>query len=68
MEEDAEDGTEDDTDPIKLVEDDVEDGGPGRKLVEDDVVEMVDESAVVPRCAAFPRAADDLQMSCSSPK
>ena len=52
----------------KLVEN-VEDSGAGSKLVvEDDVVEVVDKSTAVPRCAAFPRAADVLQMSCSSLK
>ena len=54
----------------RSVEEDVEDGG---KPVED-VEDVADEGTtvpareVVPRCAAFSRAADDLQISCNSSK
>jgi hypothetical protein len=77
--EDVEDGTnrsveqDEDGGPSKPVKDDDEDGGPS-KSVEDDVVDFVDKGTVVParevvpRCAAFPRAADDLQISFSSLK
>ena len=49
------------------VKDDVADGGPS-KPAEDDVVDEGTAWEVVPRCAAFPQAADDLHILCSSLK
>jgi hypothetical protein len=73
VEEDVEDGgkpvEEEVEDGGKPVEDDVEDGGPGKPDEDKDTaLAAVRPREVVPRCAAFPRAADDLQISCSSLK
>ena len=74
VEDDDEDGG-----PSKPPVNDVADGGPsipvkddfvdkGTAWVEDDVVDEGMAWEVVPRCAAFPQAADDLHISCSSLK